>query len=97
MEDSYHTFLTPTGFGAVFLCLFSVLRPGNEIIIADPVYSPTRTLTENFLNEFIFSKADIFLNLSDNLKYCSANIYAGNKDFLIKMAALRLSPLSKDS
>ncbi len=39
---------------------------------------------ENFLNEFIFSKADIFLNLSDNLKYCSANIYAGNKDFLIK-------------
>ena len=52
MEDSYHTFLTPTGFGAVFLCLFSVLRPGNEIIIADPVYSPTRTLTENFLNEF---------------------------------------------
>ena len=52
MEDSYHTFLTPTGFGAVFLCLFSVLRPGDEIIIADPVYSPTRTLTENFLNEF---------------------------------------------
>ena len=39
LEDSYHTFLTPTGFGSVFLCLFSILRPGDEIIIADPVYS----------------------------------------------------------
>ena len=52
LEDSYHTFLTPTGFGSVFLCLFSILRPGDEIIIADPVYSPTRLLTENYLKEF---------------------------------------------
>ena len=27
-------------------------RPGDEIIVADPVYSPTRLLTENFLKEF---------------------------------------------
>ena len=52
MEESHHTFLTSTGFGAVFLCLFSVLRPGDELIIADPVYSPTRLLTEKYLNEF---------------------------------------------
>ena len=52
LEDSYYTFLTPTGFGSVFLCLFSILRPGDEIIIADPVYSPTRILTEDFLKEF---------------------------------------------
>ena len=52
LEESYHTFLTPTGFGSVFLCLFSILRPGDEIIIADPVYSPTRLLTENYLKEF---------------------------------------------
>ncbi len=52
LEDAYHTFLTPTGFGSVFLCLFSILRPGDEIIIADPVYSPTRLLTENYLQEF---------------------------------------------
>ena len=52
LEESYHTFLTPTGFGSIFLCLFSVLRPGDEIIIADPIYSPTRLLTENYLKEF---------------------------------------------
>ena len=52
LEESYHTFLTPSGFGSVFLCLFSILRPGDEIIMTDPVYSPTRLLTENYLNEF---------------------------------------------
>jgi len=51
-EVSYHVFTTPTGFGAVFLAIFSVTRPGDEIIVADPVYSPTRLLTENFLKEF---------------------------------------------
>ena len=52
LEESYHTFLTPTGFGSVFLCLFSILRPSDEIIIADPLYSPTRILTEDYLKEF---------------------------------------------
>ena len=52
LEESYFTFLTPSGFGAVFLSLFSILRPGDEIIIADPVYSPTRNLTENYLKDF---------------------------------------------
>ena len=27
LEDSYHVFTTPTGFGAVFLAIFSVVRP----------------------------------------------------------------------
>ena len=52
LEESYHTFLTPTGFGSVFLAIFSVTRPGDEIIVADPVYSPTRLLTQDFLKEF---------------------------------------------
>jgi len=52
LEESYFTFLTPTGFGAVFLAIFSVTRPGDEIIVADPVYSPTRLLSEDFLKEF---------------------------------------------
>ena len=34
------------------MCLFSILRPNDEIIIADPIYSPTRLLTENYLKEF---------------------------------------------
>ena len=52
LEESYHTFLTPTGFGSVFLAIFSVVRPGDEILVADPVYLPTRNLTESFLNDF---------------------------------------------
>ena len=52
LEESYHTFLTPTGFGSVFLAIFSVTRPGDEIIVADPVYKPTRMLTQDFLKEF---------------------------------------------
>jgi len=60
---AYHVFLTPTGFGAVFLSIFSVTRPGDEIIVADPTYSPTRILTENFLSEFNIKS--IFYNPHD--------------------------------
>ena len=52
LEESHHVFTTPTGFGAVFLAIFSVTRPGDEIIVADPVYSPTRILTQDYLKEF---------------------------------------------
>ena len=52
LEESYHVFTTPTGFGAVFLAIFSVTRPGDEIIVADPVYSPTRLLTKDYLKDF---------------------------------------------
>ena len=52
LEESYHVFTTPTGFGSVFLAIFSVLRPGDEIIVTDPVYSPTRILTQDYLKEF---------------------------------------------
>ena len=52
LEESYHVFTTPTGFGSVFLAIFSVVRPGDEIIAADPVYSPTRILTQDYLKEF---------------------------------------------
>ena len=52
LEESYHVFTTPTGFGSVFLAIFSIVRPGDEIIVADPVYSPTRLLTQDYLKEF---------------------------------------------
>jgi len=52
MEECHHVFLTPTGFGSVFLSIFSVVRPGDEILTADPVYYPTRLLTEDFLKSF---------------------------------------------
>ncbi|WP_440929973.1 trans-sulfuration enzyme family protein [Candidatus Pelagibacter sp.] len=71
LEESYHVFLTPTGFGAVFLSIFSVVRPGDEILVADPVYSPTRILTQDFLKEFNIKST--FYNPSD-LKTLEKNI-----------------------
>ena len=71
MEECYHIFLTPTGFGAVFLAIFSVVRPGDEIIVTDPVYSPTRLLTQDFLKEFNIKT--IFYNPHD-LKTLEKNI-----------------------
>ena len=71
LEESYHVFLTPTGFGAVFLSIFSVVRPGDEILVADPVYSPTRLLTQDFLKEFNIKST--FYNPSD-LKTLEKNI-----------------------
>ena len=52
LEESYHVFLTPTGFGSVFLAIFSIVRPGDEMLVADPVYNPTRLLTQDYLKEF---------------------------------------------
>jgi len=52
LEESYHVFTTPTGFGAVFLSIFSIVRPGDELMVADPVYSPTRLLTQDYLKDF---------------------------------------------
>ena len=71
LEDSYHVFTTPTGFGSVFLAIFSVVRPGDEIIAADPVYSPTRILTQDYLKEFNIKT--VFYNPSD-LKTLEKNI-----------------------
>ena len=71
LEESHHVFLTPTGFGAVFLSVFSVVRPGDEILVADPVYGPTRILTQDYLKEFNIKT--IFYNPHD-LKSIKKNI-----------------------
>ena len=71
LEESYHVFTTPTGFGSVFLSIFSIVRPGDEIIVADPVYSPTRILTEDFLKEF---KVKTIFYDPTNLKTLENNI-----------------------
>ena len=52
MEECYKVYLTPTGFGAVFLAVFSVIEPGDEILVTDSVYSPTRLLTQDYLKKF---------------------------------------------
>ena len=52
IEQCYKVYLTPTGFGAVFLAVLSVVKPGDEILVTDPVYSPTRLLTDTYLKKF---------------------------------------------
>jgi len=71
IEECHHVFLTPTGFGSVFLAIFSVVRPGEEILVADPVYNPTRLLTQEYLKEFNIKT--IFYNPHD-LKTLEKNI-----------------------
>jgi len=63
MEECHHVFLTPTGFGSVFLSIFSIVRPGDEILVADPVYYPTRLLTQDFLK--FFNIKTVFYNPHD--------------------------------
>ena len=82
LEESYHVFTTPTGFGSVFLSIFSIVRPGDEIIVADPVYSPTRILTEDFLKEFkiktIFYNPANLKTLEDNITKKTKLIFVEN-------------------
>jgi cystathionine beta-lyase len=82
LEESYHVFTTPTGFGSVFLSIFSIVRPGDEIIVADPVYSPTRILTEDFLKEFkiktIFYDPDNLKTLENNISKKTKLIFVEN-------------------
>jgi cystathionine beta-lyase len=81
LEESYHVFTTPTGFGAVFLAIFSVVRPGDEIIVADPVYSPTRILTQDYLKEFNIKT--IFYD-PHNLKTIERNITKKTKMIFVE-------------
>ena len=52
MEECYKVYLTPTGFGSIFLAVLSVIEPGDEILVTDSVYSPTRLLTQSYLKKF---------------------------------------------
>ncbi len=52
LEQAYHVFLTGTGFGGVALAIMSICRPGDEIIVSDNVYGPTKELSKKLLKEF---------------------------------------------
>ena len=82
LEESYHVFTTSTGFGAVFLAIFSVVRPGDEIIVADPVYSPTRLLTQSYLKDFniktTFYNPNDLKTLEDNITKKTKLIFVEN-------------------
>ncbi len=52
LEQAHATFLTSTGFASVALAIVSICRPGEEILVTDSVYAPTRMITSKFLKEF---------------------------------------------
>ncbi len=52
LEGAYRTFLTSTGFGSIALAIMSICRPGDEIVVTDAVYAPTRMITSKLLKEF---------------------------------------------
>ena len=52
LEQAYHVFLTGTGFGGVALAIMSLCRPGDEILVSDNVYGPTKELTRDLMKEF---------------------------------------------
>jgi len=52
LEKAYHVFLTSTGFGAVSLCLMALCKPGDEILVSDNVYQPTRDIASKLLPDF---------------------------------------------
>ena len=82
LEESYHVFTTPTGFGSVFLAIFSIVRPGDEMLVADPVYSPTRILTEDYLKDFniktVFYNPHDLNTLKNNIKKKTKLIFVEN-------------------
>ncbi len=52
LEQAYHVFLTGTGFGGVALAIMSICRPGDEILVSDNVYGPTKEISEELIKEF---------------------------------------------
>ena len=52
LEQAYHVFLTGTGFGGVALAIMSICRPGDEILVSDNVYGPTKEISEELVCEF---------------------------------------------
>jgi len=71
LEQAYHVFLTGTGFGGVALALMSVCRPGDEILVSDNVYGPTKEISEDLLKEFeinaVFYDPESFEDLKNKI------------------------------
>ena len=68
LEQAFHVFLTGTGFGGVALAIMSLCRPGDEIIVSDNVYGPTKEISEKLLKEFNVMAKFYDPNSFDDLK-----------------------------
>lgn len=49
IEGGVNAVLAPSGLGAISLCMMSLLKPGDHVLIADGAYPPTRSLGDGFL------------------------------------------------
>ena len=82
IEECYKVYLTPTGFGAIFLGLLSVVKPDDEIIVTDSVYSPSRLLIETYLKKFniraIFYNPNDFNDLKSKITKKTKLIFVEN-------------------
>ncbi len=71
LEQAYHVFLTGTGFGGVALAIMSICRPGDEILVSDNVYGPTKEISQDLIKEFnikaIFYDPDNFEDLKNKI------------------------------
>ena len=71
LEKAFHVFLTGTGFGGVALAVMSLCRPGDELLVSDNVYGPTKEISEKLLKEFdvkaIFYNPDSFDDLKNKV------------------------------
>ncbi len=71
LEQAFHVFLTGTGFGGVALAIMGICRPGDEILVSDNVYGPTKEISEKLLKEFnvkaIFYNPESFDDLKNKI------------------------------
>lgn len=52
LENAAGTVLTPSGLSAITTALFSCLKAGDELLVTDSVYGPTRALCDGLLTRF---------------------------------------------
>ncbi len=52
LYNCHDTVLSPSGLASIIIPFFSLLKSGDEVLINDSIYSPTRTFCENILKQF---------------------------------------------
>ena len=52
LEKAHHVFLHSTGFGSVSLAFIALCQSGDEALVADNVYYPTREIAEKLLPKY---------------------------------------------
>ena len=79
-------FLTGTGFGGVALAIMSLCRPGDEILVSDNVYGPTKEISEKLLKEFSvtakFYNPDTFEDLKSKVSKKTKMILVENPEVI---------------